>query len=124
MDELEYVNCNLCGSDDAGDVFSEEGFSIVKCRQCSLVYVNPRLTGESRTQYYVERLNAPNGEDPSPLPESDLSHAARVQHYYTTIDPDLMSALMSALQRRVLRQYQRLCQPAGSWMSVAVGVTS
>ena len=43
-DELfEYVNCNLCNSDSTERVMSIDGYNIVKCKECGLVYVNPRL---------------------------------------------------------------------------------
>lgn len=42
--ELERVSCVICGRDDTRQIFVERGFPIVKCRQCGLVYVNPRLS--------------------------------------------------------------------------------
>ena len=77
--DLEYVNCNLCGrsntklfatasymgylnrrpelkNDDDPIVKNEElanyKFSLVKCKNCGLVYVNPRLTGKSLAELY------------------------------------------------------------------------
>lgn len=44
---LEYVSCNLCGGNDtlklpAYYIFQGQRLDLVKCRQCSLVYINPR----------------------------------------------------------------------------------
>jgi 2-polyprenyl-3-methyl-5-hydroxy-6-metoxy-1,4-benzoquinol methylase len=47
---MEYVNCDLCGKDDARFVYhvmdtnygTPGEFSIVQCQQCKLVYLNPR----------------------------------------------------------------------------------
>jgi SAM-dependent methyltransferase len=79
--ELEHVSCNLCGADEA-DTFLQlsyadylgrrselanphdplwknrevafHRFSIVKCRQCGLCYVSPRLTQQSLLDLYGE----------------------------------------------------------------------
>lgn len=40
---MEFVNCNLCGSNSTRRFMHINGFNIVKCKNCSLVYVNPRL---------------------------------------------------------------------------------
>jgi len=63
--DLLDVECPLCGLDDANEYCRKEGLRIVRCRGCSLVYVNPRLTlaaldrmynaqTMSRMQYYVQ----------------------------------------------------------------------
>ncbi|MFH1591766.1 MAG: class I SAM-dependent methyltransferase, partial [Candidatus Woesearchaeota archaeon] len=57
---MEYVKCNLCNSKDYRQLFSagdsnltKQGmFSVVRCRDCGLVYMNPRLTKESMAQFY------------------------------------------------------------------------
>lgn len=41
--DLNYVPCDLCGSDTPDVLFEKNGFKYVKCRNCDLVYVNPRL---------------------------------------------------------------------------------
>lgn len=41
--ELEYVICNLCCSDSTQHLLTRaDGLDIVKCRQCGLIYINPR----------------------------------------------------------------------------------
>jgi 2-polyprenyl-3-methyl-5-hydroxy-6-metoxy-1,4-benzoquinol methylase len=39
---IEYVNCNICGNDSTEFFFKENNYTVVKCRKCGLVYVNPR----------------------------------------------------------------------------------
>lgn len=59
---MEYVNCNLCGANDAKSLFrtryrnskEQRLFQIVKCRKCSLVYLNPRPTQEEIRAYYPD----------------------------------------------------------------------
>jgi 2-polyprenyl-3-methyl-5-hydroxy-6-metoxy-1,4-benzoquinol methylase len=59
------VSCPLCGRDEADPYCLKEGFHIMRCRACTLVYVNPRLSLAaldrmynaqtiSSTQYYVQ----------------------------------------------------------------------
>jgi len=40
--KLEFVGCNLCGKDDSALFFIENEYHVVKCKNCGLVYVNPR----------------------------------------------------------------------------------
>lgn len=40
---LEYISCNLCNSDSTTLFMRVCGFNIVKCKKCSLIYINPRL---------------------------------------------------------------------------------
>ena len=119
-EELEYVLCNLCGADDTRLLVTESSWSIVKCRRCSLVYVNPRLTGESRTNYYVKRMRTTNGEASSQLPEADLIHAAKVREYHTRIDRQVQNSHVFALQRRILQQISEVV-PTGRFLDVGCG---
>lgn len=63
---LEHVSCNLCKGDDAKVVFRkkrpgfERPFTIVRCRQCGLVYLNPRVAHSQigalyGSEYFLER---------------------------------------------------------------------
>ena len=58
---MEYVNCNLCNSNEC-KLFKEiDDYRLVKCKQCGLVYLNPRPTQqeineEYTAEYHVERL--------------------------------------------------------------------
>jgi SAM-dependent methyltransferase len=60
MEEMEYVACNLCGSDDAAGLYSipdvhfhpNERFNVVRCRACGLGYCNPRPKQEVLDKYY------------------------------------------------------------------------
>lgn len=58
---MEYINCNLCNSNEY-KLFKEiNGYRLVKCRQCGLVYLNPRPTQqemneEYSAEYHIKRL--------------------------------------------------------------------
>src|SRR4030067_3646635 len=53
--ETEKVNCNLCGADDFRILHSlgDEG-NIVKCRECELVYRNPRPIQREIDKWYEQ----------------------------------------------------------------------
>ena len=39
---MEQVRCNLCTADDPRIIFYKDGYRIVRCKSCGLVYVSPR----------------------------------------------------------------------------------
>jgi len=59
---MEYVNCNLCGMGNTRVLFSkkdkfgvaEDGFNVVECQGCGLIYVNPRPSQEEVGKFYPE----------------------------------------------------------------------
>jgi len=51
-DKWELVNCNLCGSNDLGDVCSYGKIKIVRCKKCGLIYRNPRSKEDMNREFY------------------------------------------------------------------------
>jgi 2-polyprenyl-3-methyl-5-hydroxy-6-metoxy-1,4-benzoquinol methylase len=60
---MEYITCNLCGSSRSKLLYrlkdyllniSDTEYNIVKCRDCGLVYVNPRPTEDEIYSFYTE----------------------------------------------------------------------
>lgn len=47
------MSCNLCGKDDAAPVAVQNGFRVVRCRACGLVYVDPRPRDEDLPPLYA-----------------------------------------------------------------------
>lgn len=52
MSKLEYVDCNLCKKNDTKVYLKKDNFSIVKCQNCGLIYVNPRPTEHELFKIY------------------------------------------------------------------------
>jgi 2-polyprenyl-3-methyl-5-hydroxy-6-metoxy-1,4-benzoquinol methylase len=52
MAPLETVACALCGGTGTRPFVTKFGYPIVKCRQCGLVYCNPRLSAEETEKRY------------------------------------------------------------------------
>lgn len=50
MYDLIEVDCDLCGGSERQALFTKEGFSHVRCRDCGMVYVSPRLKGHLDSQ--------------------------------------------------------------------------
>lgn len=61
---VEFIKCSLCGQDDTKTLFkapvqdfqkglfSYDEWNIVKCKNCGLVYVNPRISQDVVNRYY------------------------------------------------------------------------
>lgn len=48
----KYVKCDLCKSDSTTLLHTKDSFNIVKCNNCGLVYINPRLDSKILNQLY------------------------------------------------------------------------
>jgi len=50
---LETASCNFCGSSSTTQFIQQWGFSIVRCTQCGLIYLNPRPTPAMISGFYA-----------------------------------------------------------------------
>jgi 2-polyprenyl-3-methyl-5-hydroxy-6-metoxy-1,4-benzoquinol methylase len=57
--DLERTACPFCSREDDVVLFAKDGFRIVRCRACALVYVNPRLTMRALTALYDAQAISP-----------------------------------------------------------------
>lgn len=48
----KYVKCDLCKSDSTTLLYIKDSFNIVRCNNCGLVYINPRLDSKILDQLY------------------------------------------------------------------------
>ncbi len=62
--KLEHVKCNQCGADDTRLKMTVDGYSIVECKKCFLMYVNPRLAQSELEKVYSEEYYQPKAENP------------------------------------------------------------
>jgi 2-polyprenyl-3-methyl-5-hydroxy-6-metoxy-1,4-benzoquinol methylase len=77
--QLERVACALCGRDDDETLFHKDGFAIVRCRGCGLVYVNPRLAVAALTELYHEQAISPAAYYVRTEAQDERSFAARLR---------------------------------------------
>ena len=61
--EREHTPCNLCGTDYSRHLMTKHDCPIVQCRECGLVYVNPRIPTKDLAEkvYGAEYFNAERG---------------------------------------------------------------
>ncbi len=59
---MEYVNCNICGSEKTKFVYEKKEklgivpdiFRIIQCANCGLMYISPRPAESEIKQFYPE----------------------------------------------------------------------
>lgn len=56
--KMKEINCNLCEKKDEKELFWKNGYRIVQCKNCGLVYVNPQPEEEEIKQYYNEQYKS------------------------------------------------------------------
>jgi 2-polyprenyl-3-methyl-5-hydroxy-6-metoxy-1,4-benzoquinol methylase len=49
---VEHINCPNCDGNSYEHLFIKQGFDFVRCKNCDLVYVNPRLLESATLAYY------------------------------------------------------------------------
>jgi 2-polyprenyl-3-methyl-5-hydroxy-6-metoxy-1,4-benzoquinol methylase len=97
---LEHVVCNLCGADKTRPFMRRQGYSVVACESCDLVYVSPRATLAALAQHY-------NGNESS-----------RIQYYLDGEPADRRSFAP------VLERLERLQPAKGQLLDVGPNVGS
>lgn len=56
--QTETVDCPICGPFPTSKFLSSNGFQIEQCRQCTLLYVNPRCNPQELAQHFREEYIA------------------------------------------------------------------
>lgn len=51
---MKKINCNLCGGNNDAEIYNNGQIRAVICNNCSLIYLNPRLSEEDYEKYYSE----------------------------------------------------------------------
>jgi len=64
MNNTQHVNCNLCGVDDTSLITIQNNYRVVKCKNCGLVYVNPRPSQKTLIGLYND-YHQRDGKDES-----------------------------------------------------------
>lgn len=54
----EYTFCPVCDSEQTTLLFKKDGFRYLKCKKCSMVYMNPRLNQVATYAFYNSNVNA------------------------------------------------------------------
>lgn len=78
MTALERVACPLCDGRDSDPALAKDGFAIVRCRGCGLVFVNPRLPVGDLEQLYTDQVISPAAYYVRTETQDERSFAERV----------------------------------------------
>lgn len=54
MNSIQQVNCNICGVDDTSLIAVQNGYRMVKCKNCGLVYLNSRPDQQTLLKLYAD----------------------------------------------------------------------
>ena len=54
----QYISCPVCDSSESVLLFEKDWFRFVKCKNCSMVYLNPRLNDEATYAFYNSDVNS------------------------------------------------------------------
>ncbi|NUN22222.1 MAG: class I SAM-dependent methyltransferase [Candidatus Jettenia caeni] len=54
MNSIQQVNCNICGVDDTSLIAVQNGYRMVKCKNCGLVYLNSRPNQQTLLKLYAD----------------------------------------------------------------------
>ncbi len=77
---LQFVNCTLCESNNSETITIQNGFNIVGCKACGLVYVNPRPSPEALPEMYntYHTRDSKKPESWAYLMKENFRHAAEI----------------------------------------------
>ncbi|MCK6585157.1 MAG: class I SAM-dependent methyltransferase [Anaerolineales bacterium] len=83
---LEHVNCPVCDADSYDRLFVKQGFDFVRCRNCNLVYVNPRLLESATLAYYCDAADQQSMTDWLSVLASPANQAWQVPYFQEAVD--------------------------------------
>ncbi len=55
----EHTSCLVCGKTAERELFHKNSFRVVKCNNCNLVYINPRLSEKESKDLYTKNIISP-----------------------------------------------------------------
>ena len=102
--DFETVTCNFCSSEDYTVVYIKEGFNIVKCNKCGLVYVNPRLSQTAINKLYNDDYFTGKGFDKSVQYETEFL----TESQKTTLSDWDISTIKSFLNNQQINKFSLL----------------
>lgn len=94
---LEQVNCPVCEAEAFDPLFVKQGFNFVRCKSCSLVYVNPRLLESATLAYYGDAADQQSMEDWMKVLASPANQAWQIPYFQEAVD--ILSKLIPARGR-------------------------
>jgi 2-polyprenyl-3-methyl-5-hydroxy-6-metoxy-1,4-benzoquinol methylase len=93
--DIETVSCNLCGSDDHALAHEIQGFRVVRCRGCNLVFLNPRPTAKAIAAIYGDASYHSQDDGSETLPSGYQDYLKLREHLRFAAD-ELLRPLKGA----------------------------
>ena len=87
MKKFQQVKCIICGKDNTKLWSRRNSFNIVQCRECGLIYVNPRLTPEALIEMYNENKISPKGYYVENIDEDRKTFRNRIKNIHPALLP-------------------------------------
>lgn len=105
---LEYVNCGLCRGDKYTNLFKardyrfgRKEYSVVKCNNCGLIYIDPRPTIESMLKFYGEDYTPENNLQNLPKLETKRWKIS-LKKFWHRINGQYIDEIISKAEGKVL----------------------
>lgn len=89
-DLTERIPCRLCGHGEYRELFVKNGFSFVRCANCTFVYVNPQLKESAILKYYGDHL-----------PSNDRALAFLSSPRQQEVDRELYDEMFATIASRI-----------------------
>ncbi len=117
--DFESVPCDLCGADAPNVRYRKNGFTIVECSRCGMVYTNPRLKSEKIGELYDADYFKGHGFDKSIDYVGDVDSYGKEKSNYTLNDWDLDT--IASMLRTPLPQPPPLGRGGGALLEIGCG---
>lgn len=83
---LEQVRCPICDAGTHEHLFVKQGFDFVRCGNCSLVYVNPRLLESATLAYYGDAADQQSMTDWLNVLASPANQSWQIPYFQEAVD--------------------------------------
>lgn len=83
---VEHVNCPVCDADSYDPLFVKQGFDFVRCRNCRLVYVTPRLLESATLAYYGDAADQQSMTDWLNVLANPVNQSWQIPYFQGAVD--------------------------------------
>lgn len=83
---VEQVPCPVCDSTAYESLFTKQGFDFVRCMNCTLVYVNPRLLESATLAYYGDASDQQSMVDWLNVLANPTNQAWQIPYFQEAVD--------------------------------------
>ena len=83
---VEQVPCPVCDSTAYEPLFTKQGFDFVRCANCTLVYVNPRLLESATLAYYGDASDQQSMVDWLNVLANPANQAWQIPYFQEAVD--------------------------------------